>query len=431
MFTTAEEAVKVIKSGDKVYIHSVACAPQKLIQAMTARGKELKDVNIYHLHTEAPAPYAEPEYQENFHVRAVFIGSNVRKAIKEGRGSYIPVFLSEVPLLFRSNKINLDVALISVSPPDKHGYCSLGPSVDATLAALESAQIVIAQVNKFVPRTHGDGMIHTSQINYMVSHDEPLPEVNAGEIDEISMKIGENIAEIIEDGATLQMGIGAIPNAVLACLGNHKDLGIHTEMFSDGLIPLVESGVVNGKVKKSHPGKVVSSFVMGSQKVYDFIDDNPNVVLLDCQYVNATNVIRKNPKVTAINYAIEIDITGQVCADSIGDFMYSGVGGQMDFIRGASLSEGGKPIIAIPSQTKRGESRIVNHLKPGAGVVTTRSHIHYVVTEYGVVNLWGKSLKERAKRLISIAHPNHRESLAEQAHQHLGVDIDFLLNNED
>ena len=423
MYTTAEESVKSIKSGHKVYVHSVACAPQQLINAMTARGHELNGVNVYHLHTEGPAPYAEPEYKDSFHVRAAFIGANVRKAIKEGRGSYIPVFLSEVPLLFRTNKINLDVALISVSPPDKHGYCSLGPSVDATLAALESAEIVIAQVNKYVPRTHGDGMIHVSQINHMIQHDEPLPEVSAGEIDDISMQIGEHIAGIIEDGATLQMGIGAIPNAVLSKLGNHKDLGIHTEMFSDGLIPLVESGVVTGKYKKSHPGKVVSSFVMGSKKIYDFIDDNPNVVLLDCQYVNATNVIRKNPKVTAINSAIEIDITGQVCADSIGDFMYSGVGGQMDFIRGASLSEGGKPIIAIPSQTRRGESRIVNHLKPGAGVVTTRSHIHYVVTEYGVVNLWGKSLKERAKRLISIAHPNHRERLAKEAYDHLGVNI--------
>lgn len=423
MNSTAAEAVKHIKSGDKVYIHSVACAPQALIQAMTARGNELEGVEIYHLHTEGPAPYVEPEYKDAFHVKAVFIGSNVRKAIHAGRASYIPVFLSEVPILFRSNVVNLDVALISVSPPDKHGYCSLGPSVDATLAALESAETVIAQINKYVPRTHGDGMIHISNIDHSVEVDEPLPEVSTGEIDDVSRKIGQNIAEIIEDGATLQMGIGAIPNAVLASLGNHKDLGIHTEMFSDGLIPLVEKGIVNNKFKHSHPGKVVSSFVMGSRKVYDYIDDNPNVVLLDCQYVNATNVIRKNPKVTAINSAIEIDLTGQVCADSIGDYMYSGVGGQMDFIRGASLSKGGKAIIAIPSQTRRGETRIVNHLKPGAGVVTTRSHIHYVVTEQGVVNLYGKSLQERAKLLISIAHPDHREGLKEQAFNHLGVRV--------
>lgn len=420
-FVSPQEAVKAIKSNQKVFIHSVAAAPQVLIKAMTERHAELKNVQIYHLHTEGDAPYVKPEYQDSFHVNALFIGANVRQAIREGRASYIPVFLSEVPVLFRKRIIDLDVALISVSPPDKHGFCTLGPSVDASKAAVDSAKIVIAQVNKHMPRTLGDGQIHISKIHHFVEGNEPLHEVFPNKIDEQSLAIGKHIANLIDDGATLQMGIGDIPNAVLSCLGNHKNLGIHTEMFSDGLIPLVESGIVNGSNKASHPGKVVSSFVMGTQKTYDFINDNPSVLLLDVQYVNDTKVIRKNPKVTAINSAIEIDITGQVCADSIGDYMYSGVGGQMDFIRGASLSEGGKPIIALPSVTAKGISRIVNHLKPGAGVVTTRSHVHYIVTEYGVAYMYGKTLSERAKALINIAHPDHRENLMQQAKEHLGI----------
>lgn len=418
--TTAEKALERLDSGDNVFIHSVAAAPQQLIKAMTARAPDVNEVNIYQLHTEGIAPYADSEYEDNFRVHSLFIGANVRKAIQEGRGSYIPVFLSEMPLLFRRKIIPVDVALISVSPPDAHGYCTLGPSVDATLAAVEVAKLVIAQVNKYMPRTHGDGFIHKDRIDYMVEYDEPLPQVEAKELSETDMAIGKYVAEMIDDGSTLQMGIGSIPNAVLASLDNHRNLGIHTEMFSDGVIPLIESGVVNNRKKITHPGKVVSTFVMGTQKIYDYINDNPEAVLLDCQYVNSTHIIRRNPKVVAINSAVEIDLTGQVCADSIGAKMYSGVGGQMDFIRGASLSEGGKPILALPSTTRRGESRLVPVLKNGAGVVTTRAHVQYVVTEYGVANLYGKSLKQRARALIGIAHPSHREDLEKAAFQQFG-----------
>ena len=408
---TAFEAVKHIKSGDKLFIHTAAAAPASLIQAMVERASELKNVKIYQLHTEGAAPYAEEKYQDNFEINAFFIGSNIRKAIQSGRASYIPIFLSEVPRLFRKKYIELDIAMITVSPPDKHGFCSMGVSIDASLAAVETAKIVIAQVNKFMPRTHGDGVIHMDKINFAVLIDEEIPTVEAGNISDIESKIGENVASLIEDGSTLQMGIGAIPNAVLHFLGNHKNLGIHTEMFSDAVLPLFEKGVINGQDKIKHPGKILGSFVMGSRKLYDFIDDNPIVVMKDAAYVNLTEVIRKNPKVVAINSAIEVDLTGQVCADSIGTLMYSGVGGQMDFMRGASLSDGGKPIIALPSTTKHGESRLVSMLKPGAGVVTTRAHVHYVVTEYGIANLYGKNLKERAKALIELSHPAHREKL--------------------
>ena len=412
---SAAEALKAVKTGHNIFIHTAAAAPQALIKALVERGPELRDVKIYQLHTEGPAPYSDEQWAENFEVNALFIGANIRKAVQAGRASYIPIFLSEAPILFRKQYIPLDVVLISVSPPDKHGFCTLGVSVDTTLAAVQNAQIVIAQINHFMPRTHGDGIIHINQITYAVACDEPLYESIPGPISEAEQKIGEYVAALIEDGSTLQMGIGAIPNAVLACLGNHKNLGIHTEMFSDGVLPLVESGVINGNEKVKHPGKIVSSFVMGSRKLYDFIDDNPLVTMRDAGYVNLTEVIRKNPKVVAINSAIEIDLTGQICADSIGTAMYSGVGGQMDFIRGASLSYQGKPIIALPSTTSRGESRLVNCLKPGAGVVTTRAHVHYVVTEYGVANLYGKNLKERAKALIELAHPNHRERLEKEA----------------
>lgn len=412
---SAAEALKAVKTGHNIFIHTAAAAPQALIKALVERGPELRNVKIFQLHTEGPAPYSDEQWAENFEVNALFIGANIRKAVQAGRASYIPIFLSEAPILFRKQYIPLDVVLISVSPPDKHGFCTLGVSVDTTLAAVQTAQIIIAQINHFMPRTHGDGIIHINQITYAVAGDEPLYESIPGPISEAEQKIGEYVAALIEDGSTLQMGIGAIPNAVLACLGNHKNLGIHTEMFSDGVLPLVESGVINGSEKVKHPGKIVSSFVMGSRKLYDFIDDNPLVTLRDAGYVNLTEVIRKNPKVVAINSAIEIDLTGQICADSIGTAMYSGVGGQMDFIRGASLSYQGKPIIALPSTTSRGESRLVNCLKPGAGVVTTRAHVHYVVTEYGVANLYGKNLKERAKVLIELAHPDHRERLEKEA----------------
>jgi len=410
-FTTAEEAVELIKSGDRVFIHSVAAAPQPLINAMTNRAPELEDVEIVHLHTEGEAPYVKPEYSDTFHTNALFVGANVRKAVNQGSADYLPIFLSEVPGLFRQDIMPIDMALVQVSPPDKHGYCSLGVSVDATRAALQEAEKAIALVNPNMPRTHGDGIFHASRFNALVETDEPLHELNIPEPNDIEKKIGQYCAELVDDGATLQMGIGAIPNAVLQSLGNHKDLGIHTEMFSDGVIDLVEQGVITNKKKAIHPEKIVAGFVMGSRRLYDFVDDNPMIAMLDIAYVNDTAVIRRNPKVTAINSAVEVDITGQVCADSIGTYHYSGVGGQMDFIRGASLSEGGKPIIALPSTTGKGESKIVPHLKQGAGVVTTRAHVHYVVTEYGIANLYGKNLRERAQELIKIAHPDHREGL--------------------
>lgn len=419
--TTAQQAIGLIQSGHHVFIHSAAATPGLLVNELSKRSCDLENVSIYSMHTEREAPYATPECANAFKIKTFFVGENIRHAVQQGRGSYIPIFLSEAPALFQKKVIPLDVALISVSPPDRHGYCSLGTSVDITLSALHAATIVIAQVNKQVPRTHGDGLIHVSKINYLVEHDEALPETGMHPLTDVETAIGRNIANLVEDGATLQMGIGAIPNAVLACLTNHKDLGIHSEMFSDGILPLVESGVINGNNKVKHPGMIVGSFAIGTKKLYDFMDDNPIVKMLDFAYVNNTDVIRKNPKVTAINSAIEIDLTGQVCADSIGSRIFSGVGGQMDFIRGASLSEGGKPIIALPSTTKKGESKISPVLKSGAGVVTTRAHVHYVVTEYGAVNLYGKTIEERAKLLISIAHPNHRETLEKQAHELLNL----------
>ncbi len=416
-FATAQEALETIKSGDHVFIQSVAAAPQTLIKAMCARAPELEGVEIYHLHTEGEAPYVAAEYAKSFHTNALFVGANVRRAIASGEADYIPSFLSEVPLLFRRRILPIDVALIHVSPPDRHGFCSLGTSVDVSLAGVQMARTVIAQINPNMPRTHGDGLINVNHIDYAVEVTEDLPEMHLIDLTEEELAIGRHCASLIDDGATLQMGIGAIPNAVLMALNDHKNLGVHTEMFSDGLIPLLESEVVNNSQKRIHPGKAVSSFVMGSRRLYDFIDDNPEVVLLDVAYVNDPAVIRRNPRVTAINSAIEVDLTGQVCADSIGTRVYSGVGGQMDFIRGASLSENGKPIIALPSATARGESKIVPFLKEGAGVVTTRAHVHYVVTEHGVAYLYGKTLRQRAKELIKIARPDHRESLEREAHE--------------
>lgn len=408
---SAEEAVKKIQSNNRVFIHSVAAAPQLLIKAMCARKDELRNVNIVHLHTEGEAPYTAPGMEEHFKLDAFFIGANVRKAINEKRADFIPVFLSEVPLLFKRNILPLDVALIHVSPPDAHGYCSLGVSVDTSLTAVEYAKIVIAQINPNMPRTHGDGMIHKSKIDLGVECNDDIPEMHAHPITEIETNIGKNVAELIDDGACLQMGIGAIPDAVLSCLGNHKDLGIHTEMFSDGLIDLYNKGAITGSKKKIDKNQIVATFAYGSKKVYDFLDDNPLVKMRDVIYVNSPLNIYRNDQVTAINSALEIDLTGQICADSIGNKMFSGIGGQMDFMRAAAISRNGKPIIAMPSITNKGESKIVFNLKPGAGVVTTRGHVHYVVTEYGSVNLFGKNLEQRAKALISIAHPDHRDSL--------------------
>ena len=412
-FISADEAVKVVKSGDHIHLSSVASAPKVLIDALIRRGEagELRDVRIHHLHTEGEAPYTEQKYEGVFFHQAFFVGANVRKSVQAGYSDYIPVFLSETQKLYRSGTLPINVAMIQVSSPDKHGFVSLGTSVDATLAAIECADYVIAVVNSNVPRAWGDAMIPLSMINFFVEDNTPLEEAHFTTPDEIETAIGKHCAALIEDGACLQMGIGAIPNAVLAQLGNHKNLGIHTEMFADGVLPLVEKGIINGANKSIDKGKMVATFLMGSQKCYDFIDDNPMVLMQDVAYTNDPFIIAKNPKVTAINSALQIDLTGQVCADSIGANMYSGVGGQMDFIRGASLSEGGKAIIALPSITKRGESRIVPYLKQGAGVVTTRSHVQYIITENGIANLYGKTLKQRIDEMVKIAHPTHQESI--------------------
>ena len=408
-YVSAAEAVKVVKSGDRVYVQAAAATPTVLTKALSARANELRDVEVCHLHTEGEAPYANPELKDSFHVNSFFIGANVRHTLQAGNGSYTPVFLSELPLLFRKNVLSLDVAFIHVSPPDIHGYCSLGVSVEATVAAIENAKIVIAQVNPQMPRTFGDGILHVSEIDYLVEVDEPIFAHEVAPFTKEEEKIGEYIASLIEDKSTLQMGIGSIPNAALSKLTNHKDLGLHTEMFSDGVIDLIEKDVINCNFKGTLRGRALATFLIGSKRLYDFVNDNPFIEMKESSMVNDTARIRKNPKMVAINSAIEADVTGQVCADSIGSRMYSGVGGQMDFIRGASLSEGGKPIIALPSVTRRGESRIVPYLKQGAGVVTTRSHVHYIITENGIADLYGKNLKQRANEMVKIAHPDHQE----------------------
>ncbi|EDP71832.1 4-Hydroxybutyrate CoA-transferase [Flavobacteriales bacterium ALC-1] len=412
---TAEEAVSIVKSNDRVFFQGAAMTPNLLIDTLSERYNELKNVEIIQVHTDGKAKYMEEPYSDSFKLVSCFVGSNVRKGVNSNNGDYIPIFLSEIHWLFRRKILPLDVAFIQVSPPDKHGYCSLGPSVDITLPAIQTAKTVIAQVNPKVPRTHGDGIIHIRNIDYAIEIDKPIHEVITQKLSDIEIKIGRNVAGLIEDGATLQMGIGSIPNAVLNNLTNHKRLGIHTEMFSDGILPLVEQGVITGEEKEIKTGKIVTCFAVGSQKLYDFIDDNPLVHFKEAGYTNDSSIIKQNPKVTAINSAIEIDLTGQICADTIGMYQYSGVGGQMDFIRAASLSQGGKPIIAMPSITSKGISKITPFLKKGAGVTTTRAHVHYVATEYGIVNLFGKSLKQRAKELISIAHPDFRENLEKEA----------------
>lgn len=408
-YVSAQEAVKIVKSNDRVYIQAAAAAPTILTKALSERASELRNVEVCHLHTEGEAAYANPALSESFHVNSFFIGKNVRHTLAAGNGSYTPVFLSELPYLFRRKVVPLDVVFIHVSPPDIHGYCSLGVSVEATLAAIESAKTVVAQVNPKMPRTFGDGIIHVSEINYLVEVDVPIYAHEMEEISPLEDKIGTYIASLIEDESTLQMGIGSIPNAALAKLTNHKNLGLHTEMFSDGVIDLIEKDVINCNYKGTNRGRALATFLLGSQRLYDFVNDNPFVEMKESSYVNDASKIRKNPKMVAINSAIEVDVTGQVCADSIGAKMYSGVGGQMDFIRGASLSEGGKAIIALPSITKNGESRIVPFLKQGAGVVTTRSHVQYIITENGIANLYGKTLKQRVVEMVKIAHPNHQE----------------------
>ena len=416
-FVSAHEAVKEIQSGNRVFVQSAAMTPLELVDAMSLRHQELKNVEVIHIHTESEAKYTQEPYNQSFHTNALFVGANTRKAVNSGAGSYTPMFLGDIHILFRRNILPIDVALIQVSPPDQHGFCSLGVSIDITLPAIETAKKIIAQVNPNVPRTHGDGIIHKSRIDAFVESNSPIYSIEPTEPNETDIKIGAHVAGLVEDGATLQMGIGAIPNVVLSNLGNHKNLGIHTEMFSDGVLPLYESGVITGKEKQIKTGKIVTCFALGSQKLYDFVNENPVVHFKEAGYTNDTAIIRRNPKVTAINSAIEIDLTGQVCADTIGSYQFSGVGGQMDFIRGASLSEGGKPIFALASQTKKGVSKIVPQLKVGAGVTTTRAHVHYIATEFGVVNLFAKSLRERAKLLISIAHPDHQEELEKQVRE--------------
>jgi acyl-CoA hydrolase len=417
----AEEAVRIIQSGQRVFVHGSAATPLHLLRALLDRTGELQNVELVSISTFGDKIFDRPDFAQSFFMNSLFVSANVRELVNSDSGDYIPVFLSEIPRLFEKGFLPLDVAMIHVSPPDKHGFCSLGVSVDVARAAMKQATYVIAQVNPKMPRTHGDGMIHTSQITAMVECDEDLPEVSyANEMTESVMAIGRYCAELIEDGATLQMGIGNIPDAVLACLHEHRDLGIHTEMFSDGVLPLVEKGVITNRFKKKHRGKLVTGFAVGTRKLYDFVDDNPQVAFLDIGYVNDTSVIRQNPKAVAVNSAIEVDITGQVCSDTIGTYQYSGVGGQMDFMRGAALSEGGKPIIAMPSVTKKGESKIVPFLRQGANVVTTRAHVHYLITEYGVANLYGKNLHQRAKELMRVAHPMHRESLEKEIIKRFG-----------
>lgn len=414
-FVSPEEAVTVVQSGHRVFVHTAAACPGLLVSALANRADELANVEFIHLHTEGPAPYVDPKFKGSFFTNSMFIGANVRAAMPTEMADYIPVFLSDTPLLFRRSIVPLDVAMLTVSPPDRNGWVSLGVSVDCSFAAAQTARYVIAEINPNMPRAHGDSFIHISRFHAVVDSNRPIPEAVPPLPTEAEKKIGAHIAALVEDGATLQMGIGSIPNAVLAALGNHKGLGIHTEMFSDGVIDLVEKGVITGEHKVKQRHKITATFAMGSRRLYDFIHDNPLVRMMEASYTNDTAIIRQNPKVTAINSALEIDLSGQVCADSIGYRMYSGVGGQMDFIRGAALSHGGKPIIAMPSTTNKGESKIVPFLKPGAGVVTTRAHVHYVVTEYGVADLFGKNLPQRAKALISIAHPDFQAELEQKA----------------
>ncbi|MBG9374651.1 acetyl-CoA hydrolase/transferase family protein [Panacibacter sp. DH6] len=411
-YVSPKEALAVIQSNQRVFIHGSAHTPTYLLKHLAKEADRLEHVEVVCISVYGELEIDKPVYRNNFHVNSLFVSASVRNAVKTGNADYVPIFLSEIPELFKQRVLPIDVAIVHVSVPDEHGYCSLGTSVDIARSAVNTATYIIAQVNPNAPRTHGDGMIHMSRFHAMVYCEDALHETNFTEkCGPETEKIGALIAALIDDKSTIQMGIGAIPDAVLQCLHNHKDLGVHTEMCSDGIIDLCEKDVINNKYKKIHPNKSVSSFALGSKRLYDYVNNNPSFAFLDIDYVNDPHIIRRNNKMVAINSAIEIDITGQVCSDSIGTTQFSGVGGQMDFMRGAALSEGGKPIIAIPSRTNKGIARIVPMLKPGAGVVTTRAHVHFVVTEYGVVNLWGKNLRQRAKALISIANPEDRETL--------------------
>lgn len=422
--SSAEQALSIIQDNDHIWCHSMAATPYFLLQALASVALQRRNLTLLQLHTEHSEMLCDPALQGHLRQRCFFVGSSTRAAVQCGSADYVPMFLSEIPKLFRSGEQPLDVALIQVSKPDNHGFCSLGVSVEATRAALQMAKKVIAWVNPMLPRTHGDSFIHLSQIDRYVEHAAALPIHRAAPQDAITDQIGKHVASLIRDGDCLQMGIGAIPDATLGYLTDRKNLGIHTEMFSDGVLPLIEQGVITNQNKRKHRGKIVTTFAMGSQKLYDFIDDNPQVVFLDVEYTNDTAVIRQNPQVVSINSALQVDLTGQVCADSLGTKIYSGVGGQMDFVRGAALSEGGRAIIALPATAAAGTiSRISSLLSPGAGVVTTRAHVHYIVTEFGIANLRGKSLQQRARALIDIAAPQFREGLARQAWQDWGLQV--------
>jgi len=411
-YVTAEEALSLVQSNQRIFFHGSACTPNYLISELAKQAHRLRDVEVVSITVQGEVEIAKPEYRDSFYINSLFVSAPVREAVNSDRGDFVPVFLSEIPILFKNNILPLDVAIIQVSPPDQHGYCSLGTSVDVARSAVDSAKYVIAQVNPKMPRTLGDSMLHVKRIDKMVWHETDLLTVDyAAKVSDDERTIGKYIAEMVEDKSTLQMGIGTIPDAVLSSLHNHKDLGVHTEMISDGIIDLVANDVVNNKYKGTHLNKTITAFCFGTKKLYDFIDNNPSFQFMDVTHVNNPSIIRRNKKLVAINSAIEVDLTGQVCADSIGTYQYSGIGGQMDFIRGAALSEGGKPIITLTSRTKKGIPRIVPYLKEGAGVVTTRGHIHYVVTEYGVAYLYGKNMRQRAKLLIDIAHPDDREML--------------------
>lgn len=413
-----DTALASVLSGNRIYIGGGAGVPVELTQGLTHRAPHLRNVEITHILTFAPAPYVAPEYQESFRVNALFIGHNVRRAVQEGRADFTPVFLSEIPRLFREGYLPIDVALISVTPPDDHGFCSFGVEVGTTKPAAESARLIVAEVNRQMPRTLGDSFIHVSRLNHIVEADYPIPEAPQGGGSEDHLKVGAYIAELIPNGATLQMGIGSIPDAVLQNLGNHRDLGIHTELFSDGVIDMVDAGVITCARKNFHPGKIVAGFLFGSNRLYEFVHNNPIIEMHPTDYVNDPFNIAQNDNMVAINSALQVDLTGQVCADSIGPRFYSGVGGQLDFIRGAARSKGGVPIVAFLSTAKGGEiSRIVPMLNEGSGVVTTRNDVHYVVTEFGVAKLYGKTVRQRADLLISVAHPRFRDELRHAARQ--------------
>ena len=415
----AEEAVRGISSGMNVFVHGSAATPTTLLEALAKR-TDVENVTLYHLHLEGPVPWTTPEHAGRFRSVSLFTGANMREPVNAGRADFVPIFLSDVPSLFLSGRVRLDAALVQLSPPDRHGFCSLGTSVDAARAAVDSAPMIIAEINNQMPRTHGDTSVPFEEIEAFTHTDRPLPQHLPEAESPVIARIGELVAGLVEDGSTLQMGIGAIPDAVLSRLHDRHDLGVHTEMFSDRLVDLVEAGAVNNRLKAIFPGRIVTSFVLGSKRVFDFVNDNSEVEFISADMSNDTGRIGRNPKVVAINSAIQVDLTGQVCADSMGTRIYSGIGGQMDFIRGAARSAGGKPIIALPSTAAGGKlSRIAATLTEGSGVVTTRGHVHWVVTEYGAVNLHGKSLRERAELLTSIAHPDFRAELTKAARRGL------------